>query len=72
MTAYANSEDLRIWFLTIYDKAEAEDLTPDQRRMLKAAIDREKQERAHATRRRRQDDAKSSPRNPSAGTSSVS
>jgi mRNA-degrading endonuclease RelE of RelBE toxin-antitoxin system len=50
---YYFSEDLQIWFLTIYDKDEAEDLTPDQKRMLKAAIDREKQERAHATRRRR-------------------
>jgi hypothetical protein len=32
----------RIWLMTIYDKNEAADLTPEQRRLLKAAIDAEK------------------------------
>ena len=50
---YYFSEDLQIWFLTIYNKDEADDLTFDQRRMLKAAIDRETQERAHGRSRRR-------------------
>ena len=50
---YYFSDGLQIWFLTIYDKDEANDLTPDQRRMLKTAIEREKQERAHAKRRPR-------------------
>jgi hypothetical protein len=49
---YYFPEDLRIWLLTIYDKDEAEDLTVDQRRMLKAAIEREKQERANVRGRR--------------------
>ena len=44
---YYFSEDLRIWLLTIYDKDEAKDLTADQRRMLKAAIEQEKRERAN-------------------------
>lgn len=47
------STDLQIWFLTIYDKDEADDLTPDQRRMLKVAIDGEKRERGHSRGRRR-------------------
>jgi hypothetical protein len=32
--------------MTIYDKSEAADLTPMQRRLLKAAIDAEKKSRA--------------------------
>jgi hypothetical protein len=32
--------------MTIYDKNEATDLTPQQKRMLKAAIDSEKKSRA--------------------------
>jgi hypothetical protein len=32
----------RIWLMTVYDKSEAADLTPEQRRLLKAAIDAEK------------------------------
>jgi mRNA-degrading endonuclease RelE of RelBE toxin-antitoxin system len=35
----------RIWLMTIYDKSEAADLTPEQKRMLKAAIDTEKKSR---------------------------
>jgi hypothetical protein len=50
---YYFSEDLQIWFLTIYDKDEADDLTPEQRRTLKAAIDAEKRARGHARGRRR-------------------
>jgi hypothetical protein len=50
---YYFAEDLQIWLLTIYDKGETADLSPEQRRMLKAAIDREKLERARATKRRR-------------------
>jgi hypothetical protein len=50
---YHFSEDLRIWFLTIYDKDEAADLTPGQRRMLKAAIDGEKRDRTRTKGRRR-------------------
>lgn len=50
---YYFAEDLQIWLLTIYDKDETADLSPEQRRMLKAAIDREKRERARTTKRRR-------------------
>jgi len=50
---YYFSEDLQVWFLTIYDKDAAADLTPDQKRMLKEAVEREKQERVNAKKRRR-------------------
>jgi hypothetical protein len=50
---YHFAEDLQIWFLTIYDEDEADDLTPDQRRMLRVAIDAEKRERARERARRR-------------------
>jgi mRNA-degrading endonuclease RelE of RelBE toxin-antitoxin system len=36
----------RIWLMTIYDKNEAANLTPEQKRLLKAAIDAEKKSRA--------------------------
>jgi mRNA-degrading endonuclease RelE of RelBE toxin-antitoxin system len=36
----------QIWFVTVYDKNEAADLTPEQRKILKAAIDAEKKSRA--------------------------
>ena len=36
----------QIWLMTIYDKNEAPDLTPEQRKALKAAIDAEKKSRA--------------------------
>jgi mRNA-degrading endonuclease RelE of RelBE toxin-antitoxin system len=36
----------QIWLMTVYDKNEAVDLTPEQRRTLKAAIDAEKKSRA--------------------------
>jgi len=35
----------QIWLMTIYDKDEALNLTPDQRKMLKNAIDAEKRSR---------------------------
>jgi mRNA-degrading endonuclease RelE of RelBE toxin-antitoxin system len=36
----------QIWLMTIYDKNEAADLTPGQKKILKAAIDSEKKARA--------------------------
>jgi mRNA-degrading endonuclease RelE of RelBE toxin-antitoxin system len=36
----------QIWFMTVYDKNEAADLTPEQTKTLKAAIDVEKKTRA--------------------------
>ena len=36
----------QIWFMTVYDKNEAADLTPEQRKSLKTAIDAEKRTRA--------------------------
>ncbi len=38
-------EDAQIWFLTLYGKDEIEDLTPAQKRNLRAAIMAERQER---------------------------
>jgi mRNA-degrading endonuclease RelE of RelBE toxin-antitoxin system len=35
----------QIWLMTIYDKNEAADLMPEQKRLLKAAIDAEKKTR---------------------------
>jgi len=35
----------QIWLMTVYDKNEAPDLTPEQKRLLKAAIGAEKQAR---------------------------
>jgi hypothetical protein len=35
----------QIWLMTVYDKNEAVDLTPGQRKALKAAIDAEKKSR---------------------------
>jgi hypothetical protein len=36
----------QIWLMTIYDKNEASDLTAEQKKMLKAAIDAETKSRA--------------------------
>jgi mRNA-degrading endonuclease RelE of RelBE toxin-antitoxin system len=36
----------QIWLMTIYDKNEASDLTPEQKKLLRAAIGAEKQSRA--------------------------
>ena len=33
--------DNQIWFFTLYDKSEAIDLTPDEKKQLKQAIQRE-------------------------------
>lgn len=35
---YKSSDD-QIWFFTIYDKDESDDLTPDQRKLLKARLE---------------------------------
>jgi hypothetical protein len=42
-------QDEQIWLLTLYDKAEAVDLSARERRLLKAAVD---DEMRHRTRRR--------------------
>ena len=45
--------DSQIWFLTIYDKNKMKDLTPAEKRILKAAIQKETQARtARKTQRR--------------------
>jgi len=36
----------QVWLMTLYDKHEAADLTPEQRKTLKATIDAEKKSRA--------------------------
>jgi hypothetical protein len=38
--------DTQIWFIMLYDKNEATDLSPSERRLLKAAIEEEVQRRA--------------------------
>jgi mRNA-degrading endonuclease RelE of RelBE toxin-antitoxin system len=38
--------DSQIWLMTVYDKDSVTDLSPAERRLLKAAIERETQERA--------------------------
>jgi hypothetical protein len=38
--------DTQIWLMTLYDKGAATDLSPAEKRVLKAAIDKETQERA--------------------------
>jgi hypothetical protein len=45
--------DTLIWFFTLYDKEEAADLTPAQKRLLKAAIEEETRGRARGRRPRR-------------------
>jgi mRNA-degrading endonuclease RelE of RelBE toxin-antitoxin system len=44
---YYFNEDEQIWFLTIYDKNQADDLSPQQRKALKGLIDAEKEARTH-------------------------
>jgi hypothetical protein len=39
-------QDSRIWFVTLYGKDEAADLTASEKRLLKAALDQEKRQRA--------------------------
>jgi hypothetical protein len=43
---YYFSSDQQIWLMTIYDKDEASDLTPQEKKALKAAIDAELKARA--------------------------
>lgn len=50
---YRFPADSQIWFLTIYDKNTMKDLTPAEKRILKAAIQKETQARtARKTQRR--------------------
>jgi len=39
----------QIWMMTVYDKNESSDLTPDQRKALKAAIEAEKKRRTRSS-----------------------
>jgi hypothetical protein len=39
-------EDVQIWLVTLYDKNEAVDLTPKEKRLLKAAIEEEMRRRS--------------------------
>ena len=41
-------DDLQIYLMTIYDKDEADDLSPDQKRFLRNALDHESRERRAA------------------------
>jgi hypothetical protein len=45
--------DAQVWLMTVYDKDEAEDLSPGERRLLKAAIETELAQRAAARLRSR-------------------
>ena len=45
--------DNQIWFMTLYGKDEAVDLTPDEKRALKMAIEREARQRAQRRKPRR-------------------
>jgi hypothetical protein len=46
--------DSQIWFMTLYDKDEMADLSPDERRLLRAAMEQEVRERARRRRARRE------------------
>jgi hypothetical protein len=48
---YVFESDDQIWFMTLYDKSEADDLTAAQKRVLKEAIDIEKVARQKRVRR---------------------
>ena len=50
---YHFAEDMQIWLLTVYGKDEAADLTAKERRLLKAALEDEKQQRARLRAMRR-------------------
>jgi hypothetical protein len=43
---YYFAEDMQIWFLTLYGKDEASDLTPKERQILKTHLEEEKRQRA--------------------------
>lgn len=44
---YYFSADAQVWLMTLYDKGEVADLTAAEKRILKAAVEREIAERAH-------------------------
>ncbi len=46
--------DSQIWFMTLYDKDEVEDLSPSEKRLLKAAIAQESRQRARRRGTRRE------------------
>jgi len=51
---YYFEQDRQIWFLTMYGKDEAADLTPKEKRALKAAVEKEVRQRAgHRASRRK-------------------
>jgi hypothetical protein len=50
---YYFEQDRQMWFLTMYGKDEAADLTPKEKRALKAAIEEEKRQRARRRASRR-------------------
>ena len=39
-------KDVQVWLLTLYDKNEALDLTPNEKRLLKAAVEQETRRRS--------------------------
>jgi hypothetical protein len=45
--------DNQIWLMTLHDKDEVADLSPNERRLLKAAIEQETRQRAERRRTRR-------------------
>lgn len=53
ITYYYFAMDTQIWLMTLYDKDEARDLTPEERRRLKAAIEGERRQRARRRTSRR-------------------
>ena len=56
MIYYHLMADAQIWLMTVYDKDEAEDLSPGERRLLKAAVETELAQRAAPRRRSRRSD----------------
>lgn len=50
---YYFAEDTQIWFLTLYGKDEASDLTPKERQILKTHLEEEKRQRAQLRAARR-------------------
>jgi len=51
---YHFAEDMQVWFLTLYGKDETSDLTAKERRLLKAALEEEKRQRARRRGARRE------------------
>ena len=50
---YYFAEDMQIWFLTLYGKDEASDLTPKERQTLKTHLEEEKRQRVRLRAARR-------------------